>query len=157
MNRLTTQAPRQAGKGKFEFLILVALIGILGNILLERLMGIEREIERTEVELTLRNMETGLQLAIGERLMEGREDRLAELLNANPIDFLGHPPRGYTQDAGQAAKAGSWHFDPASHVLTYRPRQSVAFAGQRQLRWKMTHRNGPGGRIAGMRLERLPN
>ena len=148
----------QRGSGKLEFLLVVVLFGILAGALLARLVGIEQAAERTEVDLAVRNMRVGLQLAIGERLMRGQEERLAELVGANPIDFLGRLPLGYRGETTEPDGPGTWRFDPASHILAYRPRQPEAFGGNEELRWRMaTQQATSGGRIQGLRLENLAN
>jgi hypothetical protein len=148
---------RQEGTGKFEFLFVVALIGILGGALMARLIGIERESERTEVDLTVRNMRVGLSLAVGERMMRGRDDSLPELLAANPVSFLGWEPRGYENENGDGAVPGEWYFDPKTRTLAYYPRQPEAFDGRQRLRWKLAAQGSLKGRIVGMRLESLPD
>ena len=148
---------KHRGRSKLEFLVIVALFGILAAALLDRLTGIEQAAERTEIELTVRNMRVGLQRAIGERLMRGEEHRLAELVDANPVGFLGWLPQGYRGEAAAPGGPGTWRFDPATHALAYRPRQPEAFGGRTELRWKLASQGSVGGRIAGMRLESQPN
>ena len=143
------------GGGKFEFLLVVALFGVLAFALLNRLADVEQEAERTEVSLTERNIRVGLLLAVGEDVMGGREDRLAELLAANPVQFLGRTPRGYLGETGLPGGPGTWRFDPATRVLAYRPRQAEAFGGRQELRWRIQSRVLPDGRVAGIRLENL--
>lgn len=145
------------GAGKFEFLVVVALFGVLAMALLDRLVELERTAERTEVDLTERNMRVGLQLAIGEDLMRGREDRLPALLETNPVSFLGRLPRGYLGDGGAPDGPGTWRFDAERRILAYRPRQPEAFGGRTELSWKMASQGSLGGRIVGIRLERLPD
>ena len=145
------------GKGKLDFLLTTVLFGLLAALLLGRLIDIEREAERTEVELTLRNMRVGLQLAIGERLMRGQEDRLAELLEANPVGFLGRRPSGYRGETSNPDRPGTWRFDPATRALIYLPGQPEAFEGRRELRWQMASRGERGGRVVGIQLESLSN
>ena len=148
---------RQRGRSKFEFLLGIVIFGVLASMLLARLIGIEEEAARTEIELTVRNMRVGLQLAVGERLMRGQEDRLVELLAADPAQFLGWQPPGYAQGNGNAAAPGSWRFDPAMRELAYRPRQPAAFDGRDLLKWRVAAQGVIGGRIVGIRLETLPN
>lgn len=145
------------GGGKFEFLLVVALFGILAAALLDRLVGIEQAAERTEVDLTLRNMRVGLQLAVGERLMRGQEHRLAELVDTNPVGLLGRLPAGYRGETAISAGPGTWNFDPASHTLAYRPRQPEVFGGRAELRWRIVAQAARDGRIQGIALESRVN
>jgi hypothetical protein len=131
----------ERGGSKFEFAVVVAIIGILGGLLMNRLTEIELAAERLQVDLSIRNMRVGLSLAIGERLMRGEEDRLAELLERNPIDFL-----------GSSGKAEGWRYDTASRLLVYRPRQPEAFGGRTELGWRVTAVSRSGGRVTGLNL-----
>ena len=64
---------RQSGANKFEFAIIVVIFSVLATALMARLNAIQEEAERTEVELIVRNIRVGIQLAIGERIMRGEE------------------------------------------------------------------------------------
>ena len=146
----------QRGIGKFEFLVLIAVIGALAGVFLDRLRNLEQEAERTEISLTERNMRVGLALAVGERIMQGREDSLAELLSASPLDFLGRPPGDYFAEPDQNTGSRSWRADPATGIVTYRPRQPEAFGGRTALCWKIVAQRATSGRVTGIGLENLP-
>jgi len=135
----------QSGVSKFEFALVVAIIGVLGGLLLHRLTEVEAAAERLQVELTVRHMRLGLSLAIGERIMQGREDSLAELLERNPADFL-----------GGSGLAQGWRYDPAARRLSYRPRQPEAFEGREELQWRLTAAGRANGRVMGLRLVPVP-
>jgi hypothetical protein len=140
---------REAGLGKFEFAIVLAIFGILATLLLGRLVALEHDTERLEVSLTLRHIDIGLKLAIGERMMRGEEARIPELLQRNPLDFLDQ------QKVGAGGTAGGWQYDPASRILGYRPRQPEAFDGQTRLEWRFTSHVDELGRTVGLTLEPL--
>jgi hypothetical protein len=142
---------RQAGLSKFEFAVVLAIFGVLAHLLLERLTALELETERLEVDLTVRHVNIGIKLAIGERLMRGEERRIAELRDANPLDFLG----AKVGSPETANRPGSWHYDPASRTLSYRPRQPAAFGGRTSLAWRYAGRANELGQIVGLRLEPL--
>lgn len=142
---------RQHGASKFEFAVTVAIFGVLAVALLVRLNAIQAEAERTEVNLTVRNIRVGIQLAIGERIMRGEEARIIEVAEASPIDFLGHRPRGFNE--GRSAEAsGQWAYDPIGRELSYVPRLPEAFAGARELRWRYVARLDASGRTVGASL-----
>lgn len=146
----------QRGIGKFEFLVLIAMLGVLATVLLDRLRHIEEEAERVEISLAVRNMRVGLALAVGERIMQGREETLPELLAANPLDFLGRVPSDYFAQPGAAAASKSWQIDRATGTVIYHPRQPTAFDGRTELCWKIAAQHLPGGRVVGIGLENLP-
>lgn len=149
----------QAGLGKFEFAVVLAIFGVLAAILLDRLVALEQETERVSVDLTLRHIDVGIKLAIGERMMRGEEATIPALLDENPLNFLGQPKvgAGGTAVAGTAALAGTapgnWDFEPGRRILSYRPRQPEAFAGRERLDWRYTGHTDEFGRMTGLRLE----
>lgn len=142
---------RQRGLGKFEFVVVVALIGILAAVLLDRLNELEREAERLEVELALRNLRLGLKLALSEKVIRGEEAHIAELLDADPLSWLGVAP----VEVGAGKTAARWQYDAASRVLRYRPRQPEAFAGRAELAWRLAPIRDEAGRTLGITLETL--
>lgn len=140
---------RQAGLGKFEFAVVLAIIGVLAYSLLDRLIALELETERLEVELTVRHINTGIKLAVGEAIMRGEEAHIAELLDENPLNFLGQKV-----GAGRTASgAKGWHYNPATRALSYRPRQPEAFGNQEKLAWRLRGHADEIGRTVGLRLE----
>ena len=142
---------RPRGANRFEFAITVAIFGVLATALLTRLDTIQAEAERTEVDLTVRNIRVGIQLAIGERIMRGEENRISEVAEASPIDFLGRRPRGFTE--GRVAEtSGQWAYDPVRRELSYLPRLPQAFADARELRWRYLARADASGKVIGVSL-----
>ena len=110
----------------------------------------EAQSERLAMTLAVRNMRSGLQWAVAEHLLRGKDNRLGELVDANPIDFLG---RG-----GENAKLSSrWQFDGEHHEIVYRPRITLAFGGSSELRWRIMGTTEPDGRVMGVRLVEVPS
>lgn len=138
------------GSGLYEFFLLIALIAVLAGSLLARLDAVQGEAERLEVELTVRNIRVGMQLAIGELIMHGQEARIAELARRRPIDFLGRTPRGYIETAGIAGNAGEWRWDGDARRLSYRPHHPAEFDGAGTLRWQVLARTDSTGRVVGV-------
>ena len=141
----------QRGASKLEFAVTVAILAVLATALLVRLNALQVEVERTEVDLTLRNIRVGLQLAIGERIMRGEEARIGEVAQASPVDFLGHRPRGFSEGSFPQAP-GQWAYDPVRRELAYQPRLPRAFADATELRWRYVARVDPAGRTVGVAL-----
>ncbi|MCX7897360.1 MAG: hypothetical protein N2441_05755 [Rhodocyclaceae bacterium] len=139
---------RQRGASAFEFVVATLIIVVLAAALLSRLIEVAQEQERLEVRLTLRHIETGIKLAIGEKLMRGEDSRLSELLETNPLTFLAHAPAA----RGQPAR---WRYDAARRELIYEPRQPQAFSGQTRLTWCYLGRRDEQGRLVGIGLEAL--
>jgi type II secretory pathway pseudopilin PulG len=143
--------PRSSGLTTLEFAVVLAVFVVLAGALMVRLNSIQEEAERTEVSLTIRNIRVGIQLAIGERIMRGEEERISEVAQASPIDFLGHLPRDFNPGSFPEAP-GQWAYDPLRRELTYWPRLSGAFAVATELRWRYVARLDPAGRTVGISL-----
>lgn len=143
---------RRAGFGSLEFAMVLLVFGVLAGALLNRLLALEYDAERLAVDLTVRHIGVGLKLAVGERIMRGEEAKIAALLDENPLDFLGDANVGA---GGTADVRGAWHYDPATHVLSYRPRLPAAFGGRETLEWRLRGFNDELGRAVGLRLEPL--
>lgn len=117
---------RPAGRSKFEFSIALLVILIVGAVLLDRLLRLEESAERLAVELTVRNMRTGMQYRQADLIVRGRDAEMASLLASNPVSWLERPPEGYIGaraqlDPAQLA-AGEWAFSSSDRRLYYRPR-----------------------------------
>jgi len=143
---------RQRGVNKFEFAIVVSIFGVLAFVFLERMEQVQVDAERTEVQLTVRNLKIGMQLAVGELMMRGEEQRVPELIAANPIRFLEKPPRGYEGEAASPRHPGGWVFYPVLREIAYRPRLPQAFDGRDELRWRYQSVAFTADRLGGLRL-----
>lgn len=143
---------RPHGRGMLDFLLVVLIFGVLAATLLGRLIDIDRTAERAAVDLAIRNMRVGLQLAIGERIVQGREDSMGELLDVNPLSFLTSQP-AHEAVNGDMVEPGNWRFESADRTLFYWPRQPEAFGGRTELRWRIAAQRAGGQRIAGIRLQ----
>ncbi|MDP1605882.1 MAG: type II secretion system protein [Rhodocyclaceae bacterium] len=140
---------RQTGFSKFEFAVVLAIFGVLATILLDRLTTLEQETERLEVELTVRHINTGIKLAVADAIMRGEEARIAGLIDENPLNFL-----DLKVGAGRTTSdAKGWNYNPATHALTYHPRQPEAFTHQQKLAWRLQGHTDELGRSVGLRLE----
>jgi hypothetical protein len=122
--------------------------------LLQRLETVQEEAESTALDLTIRNIRTGMQLAQGELIMHGEDGRITELAQSNPVRFLGKLPDGYEGEAVSPEQPGGWTYNPTLHELAYKPRLAPAFAGRPELRWRYMPVLAD-GQIRGLRLEAM--
>jgi hypothetical protein len=143
---------------------IVAILLLMGW-LLAALQEAEERAEKLMVELTWRNMRTGLQIAVGEALMSGRDGEIAGWEGSNPVRWLGAEPGGYrgecTARFARELPKGAWCFDRERRELVYRPRNDrhlrMEGAGghEKLLRWRVAaaaqepERQG----LAGLRVE----
>jgi hypothetical protein len=128
------------------FAVALSSILLLAAFLLDALAEAEERSEKLMVELTFRNMRTGLQLAKGEAMLRGRRQDIQSWAGANPVRWLDGPPPGYRGDCGSPAHElaeGEWCFDDTLRELAYRPRHAphlrlTQSEGEpKQLRWRV--------------------
>lgn len=156
--------------------VFLVVVGALSYAIVQAVSEARDEAERLVVDLTIRNMRTGMQLAIGEAIMQQRAQEVPDWEGENPVGWLGTLPTGYVgacrnQDSGKAVRR-VWCFDEARRVLVYYPGSADRLIGSvgrgepcSRLVWRVTSaasgaqvaedgndrkvRNGP----AGLRLE----
>lgn len=134
----------------FQWAVLFVVIGLLVVFgIMPALDDAKEQAERQAVELTIRNMRTGMQLAMGEALMQQREGEIVSWVGSNPVRWLSSSPVGYRGECSAAARrgltGGEWCFDLDRRELLYRPRTADhlralpegAFGECSQLRWRV--------------------
>ncbi len=109
----------------FQAAVVFLMLGALALILLRALNEVEERAERQAVELTLRNMRTGMKLAMGEAMMQQREGEMAAWVGSNPVRWLGSPPGAYrgecSVEESRNLSGGEWCFERNRRQLLYRP------------------------------------
>ena len=114
-----------ASSSWFQWPVLFVVIGLLAVGLLSALDDAKERAERLTVELTIRNMRTGMRVAMGEMLIEQREGEIATWEGSNPIRWLGGPPNGYRGECTAAERlglsGGEWCFETEHRQLVFRP------------------------------------
>ena len=151
----------------FQWATLFVVIGLFAIGILSALNDAWERAERQVVELTVRNMRTGMQLAMGEAMMRQRESEIASWAGSNPVRWLNSPPGGYRGECSAAESrdlpGGTWCFERERRQLLYRPRRADhlrALPGSNggecgQLSWRVTRlpESAAGGGLVGLRLE----
>jgi len=147
---------RQRGISQLEFAVVAVIFAVLVAFLLGRLGDVQEEAERSEVDLIVSNIRAGLRMAVDQRMARGQGDDPGALLNRNPVEFLGSPPRGYVDATGDTNGLGVWYFDSKTRILAYRTRHPEVFEGKAELRWRIVSQTGGADNAAGLELERAP-
>jgi hypothetical protein len=140
----------ERGINRLEFAVSVAVIGIAATVLLGSALYYEELGEKTEVELTIRNIRAGLRYQVADRMIHGRMSELAALSGSNPVRWIEHPPRNYVGERRAAnlegADKGEWCFDPGWKELRYRPRLRNYLSPELPvLHWRVVVVLGTGG------------
>lgn len=146
---------------------LFVVIGSMAMGLLWALSDAKERAEKLLVELTVRNMRTGMQLAMGEALMQQRAGEVASWVGSNPVLWLGSSPEGYRGECSaaesQGLSGGEWCFERERRELVYRPYRTDRLRAQpedsgrqcEQLRWRVVRspEGVAGGGFVGLRME----
>ena len=126
---MKSQEPRSPGyymdSRWLQAAVLFVLIGLLVMGLLWALSDAKARAEKQMLELVVRNMRTGMQLAMGEALIGQREGEIASWAGENPIRWLDQPPREYLGECSEEERknlsGGQWCFEREMRDLVYRP------------------------------------
>jgi len=137
--------PPQFGMSRLEFSVVAAVLSVLAGALLMASLYYEEMTESIVVQLTVRNMRSGMRYQIADRLIQGRTHELSAMVRANPVAWLDRSPEGYVGpvrhgDIGSLPK-GSWFFDLDEQELGYIPKLSFHLSVERDrreiLRWQV--------------------
>jgi len=149
----------------FQAALVFLMLGALALVLLRALSEVEEQAERQVVELTLRNMRTGMQFAMAEALMRQRESDIAAWAGSDPTRWLEVPPADYRGDCSAEERRnlpeGAWCFERGGRELAYRPRDTKQLrnpdSGQQcsQLAWRVARADDGAvqGAFGGVRIE----
>lgn len=117
-------ARRLAGLTLIELVVVICIVGLLATAVLTRLRLYQEAAEKAAMEYTVGTLKSALQLRVAAMLVHGEERHIESLRQANPVNWLMEPPKGYRGEfrAAQPAVApGSWYFDATKNELVYVP------------------------------------
>ena len=116
-----------AGSNWLRWSVFVVAITVFSVWFLTALRQMQAMGEKTMVELTVRNISTGLKVAMSEAVIEQRGGEIAAWAGTNPVRWLAVPPSGYVGECrrGEEYAVGAWCFESASGDLVYRPRNPI--------------------------------
>lgn len=114
---------KQRGFTLFELVTIIAIIGVLITVLLNRLYYYQEMAEKTVMEMTVMNMRSGLRLRIADLKMQSRMNEMEQLVQENPINWLETLPTNYrgelTGTQQHDLAPGNWYFDTGRQELVY--------------------------------------
>jgi general secretion pathway protein G len=140
-----TPKRRLCGASKFEFSLIVALIGIFAAFLLNRLAYYEEQAEKAMMESTASTIKSALRIQMSKLMIAGRVQDYALLAQQNPLDWL-EQKTGKDDDPNgnlipDKSVLDAWSFDPVSRALIYSVKHGDYFvpdsAGLKRVRWKV--------------------
>ena len=139
---------RTWGISRFQFSVIV-VVTILTVAGVAGLRDMRERLERAQVEATVRNLNSALQLEVAHRIAAGQEGSIAALAGMNPVPWLAAPPPGYLGEVAlppSQPAPGSWYFDRSSGELAYRPVLSAHLTGAGSpplLKWRIGRSQRP--------------
>jgi hypothetical protein len=114
--------PTPRSRSILEFSVILDVIGVAAAFFLDGFYYAQEQAERTVMEATVRNMNSGLRMEVATRIINGREATIGELVGANPVQWLENPPAGYSGTCQQELVRGGWCFDTVDREIVYQPR-----------------------------------
>lgn len=119
------------GFSLLELVVVVAIIGILAGLLLERVLPLIGQAEKVAFMQVRAQIQSALLLEAAERIASGESSRLRELPGSNPMALLLRPPRNYLgalpSSASERLARRAWYFDAQERQLVYRPGRQANF------------------------------
>ncbi|OOG26786.1 prepilin-type N-terminal cleavage/methylation domain-containing protein [Thioalkalivibrio denitrificans] len=115
---------RQRGLTLLEFALVVVFVGLLMWLAMTKILRLEGDVERVNVQRTVAALNSALAMEFAERVVESRLDTVPELASGNPMERLAQVPHNYLGPIEHAAPAeirlGHWYYDMEEAVLVYR-------------------------------------
>ena len=139
----------------FELAVVVAIIGVLIVVFLNRMAFYRNEVERLAFQQTLAALRTETSLRAYPGMPGSDADAVRKLAGQNPMHWLAQKPGNYlgefySPDTKKLAK-GSWFFDRSDGVLVYLLNESNTFdsKGSELLKFKVSLSQGSKKAAAG--------
>ncbi len=124
MRQTAAAARRRAGGSSLlEIAVVAIVVAVLAGTLLQRLNAYRSQAELADVQRTVGVMRAALLLRQSQLQVRGREDAVAALADANPMDWLAQKPSTYAGEyfapGPELVGPGHWYFDRKIKVLVY--------------------------------------
>ena len=106
-----------------EFAVVAAILGVLGGVLLSRIVFYQEQAELAAVQRTLATLRSALTFKVAHLNMSNRRAELPSLAGDNPMNWLAEPPANYLGEFSDLKSReipnGNWFFDKFEEKLIY--------------------------------------
>ncbi len=141
------------GFGLVDLAVAIALLAALLYFLLDRVLYMQEQGEKAEVEETVRSIDFALRLEAASRMARGPDPQRPSLEMENPVKWLQSPPRHYLgefKNPPVQTVTPCWYFDSTARQLVYRPNRAdhlriegeAGENGKKELRFAVDADNG---------------
>lgn len=117
---------KRAGFSLLELMAVVAVVGILGGTLLNRILIYQEQAEKAAMEQTLSAIRSALNMQFASLVAKGRMSEVPGLAEQNPMNWLAEKPGNYKGEfytvQPEDVVPGYWYFDSRQKNLLYFPR-----------------------------------
>lgn len=112
-----------AGFTLFELLLVIAIVGILAAVLLNRALWYQERAEKAAMEQVAAALQSALNLKMAKLAAQNKLPEAVSLAQENPMNWLAKQPPNYRGEyfdppVGEAA-TGNWYFDLKQRELVY--------------------------------------
>lgn len=106
-----------------EFAVVAAVLGVLGGVLLSRIVFYQEQAELAAVQRMLATLRSALTFKVAHLNMNNRRGELPALAEENPMSWLVEPPANYLGEFSDLKSSeipnGNWIFDKIDRKLIY--------------------------------------
>jgi hypothetical protein len=147
-----------------ELVVVVAIVGFLASVAVERLLRYAELAEKGAMEQTVGALKSALSLRFAAFYVQGRVDSIQALSGENPMEWLAEKPAGYLGVLRAPPLADlerpSWYYDSGVRQLVYVPRRTRyltwATASDSRIRFRVVVQFAPSAETGGAaQLDRL--
>jgi prepilin-type N-terminal cleavage/methylation domain-containing protein len=144
---MRSQHPIRTARGftLLELVLVIAIVGILGSVLLTKLGTTAEFAEKTSMEYTADTRNEALLFEFAHHIIDGSRRDIPALAVANPMSWLARKPANYLGELrdtpGKPEELGNWYYDLQSHELVYLVKRGDNFqtdsAGLKRVRYRV--------------------
>ncbi|MBI4357072.1 MAG: hypothetical protein HY559_04275 [Gammaproteobacteria bacterium] len=114
-----------------ELALVICVVSILYAVALRYSIRVLAMTERVTVEQTILALQNAVEFQALRHLLSGNMERLVQLEQSNPMDYLVRKPNAYLGELKNVdpkqVKEGAWYFDKTNRLIVYRLRYGRYF------------------------------
>lgn len=124
-------------------MVAASMLAVFAGLLLNRLHYYQEVAEKTNMEATVKALQSGLRYEMARALMAGEAIDYPRLARENPMNWLEQKPPNYLGEFSrdmEKLSRGAWYFDPRNRELVYLPALDGHFVPDREGQIRVRYR-----------------